>query len=109
LTSSVKQTTTDDKLDELLLEIRELKTGFNVIRGELAQLREQMIRRLNDQQQRQRVMIDNLTSAFQNRIDHLSETLITNVTATIQRLEQNHFNVDQKEQHSKNKLLADHT
>lgn len=64
-----------------------------------------MIRRLNDQQQRQREMIDNLTSAFQNKIDHLSDTLITNVTTTVQQLGQKQFNVDQNEQHSEKTIV----
>jgi predicted nuclease with TOPRIM domain len=104
LTETVERTSAGDKLDELQFEIRELKTGFNAIRVELVQLRGEMILRLNDQQQRQREMIDNLTSVFQNRIDHLSETLITNVATTVQQLEQKHFDVDQNEQLSRRRM-----
>lgn len=37
-TKTVKRTSAGETLDELLFEIRELKTDFNAIRGELVQV-----------------------------------------------------------------------
>jgi hypothetical protein len=59
--ATVKQTTIDDKLDELLLEI-------SAIRGELVPVLEEAIRSLNDRLQRQRETIASFTSAFQNKL-----------------------------------------